>query len=380
MEPQSVKNQHTPARVVHCADYRGPYSGSFVPMLVAAGKAARDAGYETTICFSEVARGRPWLIELAGLADVRFIERSGIRGDMLQLRRIIDESDRPTVLHTHFGSFDEATSLLRLQRRHTAVLWHAHSGSTRRIRLRSQAAGAVFGRLVNGVICVSPAMSEEMLARRFPPAKLRVLPNAIDVDRFPPISKRERVATRSALGIDPSAKVVLHFAWNWDVKGGALLLEVAGAMASDPDVTFLTVVGENARDVPEQELRSHAGVRAIGPRGEVNELYAAADAFLNCSRAEGGLPYAVLEALARGLPAVVTVPPVRRELVDGLPAGRAVRRDAGAVAAALSEVFALDSEQLGEHAEAARHRVSATYALTPWARRLVELYDEVLKR
>jgi glycosyltransferase involved in cell wall biosynthesis len=374
-----MQNPPQTDRIVHCADYGGPYSGSFVPMLVAAAKAARARGYETTICFSEVARDRPWLVELEGLADVRFIERSGLRENARQLDRVVDHGVAgATLLHTHFGTFDEATALLRLRHRRTRVLWHAHSGTTRRIRLRSKLYGAVFGRIIDGIVCVSGAMVDEMVARRFPPAKVRQLPNAIDIDRFPPITAEERAAARNALGVPQEATVVLHFAWNWAIKGGEALLATAKAISSNPEVMFLTVIGEHGGDAPRDEIERTPNVRPLAPSANVNELYAAADAFLNCSMAEGGLPYAVLEALARGLPAVVTVPPVRPEIVEGLPAGRAVAREPQAIAAALEEVLAFTPAQRAAHAEAARQRVATSYALEPWARQLVDLYDEAL--
>jgi glycosyltransferase involved in cell wall biosynthesis len=350
-------------------------------MLAAAARAAGERGYETIICFSEISRDRQWLSELNGLAEIRFIECSGVRGDLRHLRQILDEVDgRPTVLHTHFGTFDKPAALLHLQRRRTRVFWHAHSGTTRRIRMRSKVYGAVFGRIVNGILCVSPAMYEEVLARRFPAAKVRQLPNAIDLDRFQPIAAEERTTARRALGLPPAAKVVLHFAWNWAIKGGDLLLAAAEAMGASPEVTFLTVVGERGGDAPREALSRSSSVHAVAPRGNVNELYAAADAFLNCSRAEGGLPYAVLEALARGLPAVVTDPPVRAELVEGLPGGRAISPEPGLIAASLKEVLALTPAQRADHAVAARARVAGSYALESWSQRLVDFYDEALGR
>lgn len=375
-------------RIVHCADYGGPYSGSFVPMLVAAASAARDRGYETTICFAAVARDRPWLGDLGDLAEIRFVEPSGIREDLRQLERILDEIDgRPTVLHTHFGTFDVPAALLGMRRRRTAVLWHAHSGTVRRIRLRSKVYGVVFGHIVNGVICVSPAMYDDALARQFPATRLRLLPNAIDLDRFQPIAPEEHAAARRALGLPSSAKVVLHFAWNWAIKGGELLLETAellgaadaiGASPASPEVVFLTVVGEDGGDAPRDKLARLPNIRALAPRGNVNELYAAADVFLNCSRAEGGIPYAVLEALARGLPAVVTDPPVLPEVVDGLPGGRAVPPQPDAIISALREVLAFTPAQRADHATEARARIASSYSLQPWSQQLVDLYDEAL--
>jgi glycosyltransferase involved in cell wall biosynthesis len=346
-------------------------------MLAGAARAARERGLETTICFSDIARGRAWLQELNDLADVRFIEGSGSRTAMPQLKRVLEEGGRlPTVLHTHFGTFDVAAALLGVQRRNTAVLWHAHSAGERRIRLRSKAYGAVLGRIVDAILCVSPEIHEECLERRFPRGKLRQMPNAIDLARFAPIAPEERAAARDRLGLPESAQVVLHFGWDWLRKGGDLLLAAADLM-QEPEPVFLTVTGEGPGDAPRDRLERHPTVRALAPHGDVRELYAAADVFVNCSRAEG-MPYSLLEALARGLPVLATDLPVQREVLAGLPGARVVAAEPAAIAAGLREVLALSAEQRSDHATAARARVADSHALEPWARRLVDLYEEAL--
>jgi len=378
-QPSPVQNPKALGRIVHCASYGGPYAGSFIPMLASVARAARDYGYETTICFSEVAQGRPWLGEVSDLADIRFFKPSGTRTDLLRLREILDEtSGQPTVLHTHFGMWNEPAALLGLQRRHTAVLWHAHSASARRNRLRSKAYGAVFGRLVNGILCVSPEIYEDALARCVPPRKLRQLPNAVDLERFGPVAPGERDAARRRLGLSSDARIVLHFGWDWHRKGGDLLLAAADRMASsEPEVEFLTVLGETTGEALRDLLERHPTVRSLAPHARVNELYASADVFLNCSRAEG-MPYSVLEALARGLPVVATDLPGQRDVLDGLRGAEVVSPESAAIATALREVLGLAPAERAEHASAARARVAASYGLGPWSSTLVALYAEAL--
>jgi len=374
-----VRDSRVVGRIIHCADYGGSYSGSFVPMLAAAATAARDRRYDTTICFSEVARGQSWLADLSELAEIRFIKSSGIWADMRQLERILDETNRrPTVLHTHFGTFDVPAALVRLRRRRTAVLWHLHSGRNRRIRLRTKAYGAVFGRIVDAMVCVSREMYEAVPALGFPLGKLRLLSNAIDLERFEPVTPDERATARRQMGLSPDARVVLHFAWDWTIKGGDRLLATADLMTAEPGLAFLTVVSEDPGDAPWDLLERHPTVQPLAPRGNVNELYAAADVLLNCSRAEGGIPYAVLEALARGLPVVATSPPVQRDVLDGLLGGRVVPPEPAAISTALREVLAFTPAERADHAIAARARVAASFSLDPWAHRLVDLYDEAL--
>ena len=361
-------------RIVHCADYGGPYAGSFIPMLRAAAKSARDAGLHTTVCFSEVARGRPWLSEFDELAEIRFIGPGGTREQAHQLASVVGagNGDR-TVVHTHFGTFDVPAAVVRVLRRHTAVVWHSHSARDYPVRLRGKAYGALLGRVVNATICVSPEIYEDLLARSFPPGRLVQMPNAIDIERFGPIAADDRASARRALGLADDARVVLHFAWNWRIKGGDRLLAVADLLSGD-GVRFLTVVGD---DAPAALLEGAGDVTALEPRSDVASLYAAADVFLNCSRTEG-MPYAVLEALSRGLPVLATDLPVQRDVLGGLLGARIVPPEAAEIATGLRELLALSTEQRAEHAHAARTRISEAYALDGWADRLTGLYLRLL--
>ena len=63
-----------------------------------------------------------------------------------------------------------------------------------------------------------------------------------------------------------------------------------------------------------------------------------------------------------------------------MPGGRAVDPQISAIVGALAEVLALTQAERGDHAAAARARVRESYALAPWARRLVSVYDRVLER
>lgn len=376
----AVRNRPATARIVHCASYGGPYSGSFVPMLAAVSRVARARGYETTICFSEVARNRPWLSELDGLAEVRFIVSTDTRGMLGDLKRILDEGDgRPTVLHTHFGAFDFAAAALRLLRRHTAVLWHVHSEIPRPARLRSKAYGAVFGRIVDRVLCVSPTIYDSLLLRRFPEAKLLQLANAIDLSRFIPITPSERSAARQRLDLPASAQVVLHFGWDWHRKGGDLVLAAAQALSTEPNLIFLTVTGDDAKGSTGERVARHPNVRALPPHANVNELYAAADVFLSCSRAEG-MPYAILESLARGLPVLATDLPAQRAVIAQLPGSRLVAAEPHAITGALRALLALTPDERSDHATLARARVAASYGLDAWADRVIDLYRDALER
>jgi glycosyltransferase involved in cell wall biosynthesis len=364
-------------QVIQCADYGGSYAGSFVPMLIETAREATVRGYPSTVLLSDIARGRPWLGELENVAEVRFLAAGGSRVSgagpaMEAISSAVRRGPGSAVVHTHFESFDIPAALLRLRDRSLRVFWHEHGPvlDDRRSRLRNTARYASLGPLVSGMLCVSPDIRSQLRRRLAPARKLRDFPNAVDTTRFSPPQPGEREAVRRQLGLPNDARVVVHFGWSWHRKGGDLMLAASERLDDLDQLIILTVVSE---DPP--GLADAARVRALPPTDDVSRLYAAADAFLSCSRAEGA-PLAVLEALACGLPVVGTDLRIQREVLSGLPGGLAVPPDPAEIAGALRTVLTMSAESRTEHGRLASERVRASFALDVWARRLVDLYEQ----
>ncbi|HUJ35336.1 MAG TPA: glycosyltransferase family 4 protein [Solirubrobacteraceae bacterium] len=368
--------------VLHCADYAGPYAGSFVPMLRSAAQEARRRGHETGFVLSDVARGRTWLEELERVGEIQFVHAGGSRtSDTGPLARrlagVLRGQRGAVVLHTHFSTFDIPAALVGLRRRDSAVLWHEHTplADEPHTRLRNALRYRWVGRLADRILCVSPELHRDLRARGAPPGKLLDFPNAVDTQRFSPITDSERAAARSALGLPPAARVVLHFGWTWHRKGGDLMLAAAERLGSDPELTVLTVVGESATPDLANHLERIPALRVVAPTSDIRRLYGAADVFLSCSRAEG-MPFAVMEALACGLPVVGTALPIQRALLSDLPGACIVPEDdPAAITAAITAVLSLGPGARAAHARLARARIDPAYALETWARRLVDLYE-----
>jgi glycosyltransferase involved in cell wall biosynthesis len=175
------------------------------------------------------------------------------------------------------------------------------------------------------VINVSRAQEREGLALRlFAPGQSVVILNGIDVARLG-ASALDRWDARTALGLEPSVSVVGCVARFDEVKRLDLLLRAAAAVPSAPTVALIGGGPEEAR------LRALAAEGGLGPRvrfaGEVPDaarLLAAFDVFAAPSRKEG-LPLAVVEAMALGVPVVASDIAAHRELLgpdsDGLVEG-----------------------------------------------------------
>jgi glycosyltransferase involved in cell wall biosynthesis len=171
-----------------------------------------------------------------------------------------------------------------------------------------------------------------------------VIPNGVDTDRFRPPLPQERVHRRARYGISTEEFVLLYTGRMVKGKGIDLLLrslpDIAGAL---PVVPRLVLVGSG--ELQEDSIEAVVRQRAADPRSritwvqntdDVTEFLYLADAFVFPSRQEG-LPNSVLEALATGLPCILSDIPPHREI-------------AGRSTASNVFLFELENEQSLRHA------------------------------
>jgi len=217
---------------------------------------------------------------------------------------------------------------------------------------------------------VAQAVAERHVsARAVPTSKLRVIPNGVDTARFRPDSeRRERV--RRALGLGQ------EFAWlaagrlMWK-KGYDTLLQACARIQEG----VLLIAGSGPQ---EDELRGLAGgnVRFLGQRDDVADLMSACDGFVQSSVVEG-LPVALLEAAASGLPCVATNAGGAGEVGTAhiVPPG-----DPEALACAMMRVMNLPVEERQRFGLAGRGEVVARFDSNVVLHMWEELYREMLAR
>jgi len=139
-----------------------------------------------------------------------------------------------------------------------------------------------------------------------PAEKIRVVYNAVDLERFRPGgSEADRSTIRSELGIGAADPMLLYVGSGFKRKGVAAAIR---ALSCLPDNTRLVVVGRE-RLRPYQRLAARHGLAArvhfTGPVRAVERYYRAADLFVFPTVYE---PFsnACLEAMAAGLPVVTS--------------------------------------------------------------------------
>jgi colanic acid/amylovoran biosynthesis glycosyltransferase len=171
-------------------------------------------------------------------------------------------------------------------------------------------------------------------------------------------------------------------------KGIEYAIRAAALVLRDRSFRY-TIVGDGPERQRLEGLIDHLGVsgsvRIIGWRGhdEVHRLLSTADAFMlpSVTAADGdeeGLPVALMEAMAAGLPVLSTLHSGIPELVrDGIEGFLVRERDVEALASRCS-VLVDDPRLRAELGSAARLRIEERHDNHMLHDRLVELYRELL--
>lgn len=219
------------------------------------------------------------------------------------------------------------------------------------------------------------------------PGRVSVVANGIEPDRFAPASMVPagfRRAARRELGVDEDdVPVVGTVARMARQKGVDDFLEVVRlTRAAQPRVRFLWA-GEGpladavARRAEAMGLFKHGTLRLLGNVPDMQAYYAALDFFVLTSRWEG-MPYALLEARAAGLPTVATETWGSAACVEHGRTGLLV--PVGVPEEAARAVLGLlrDPARASRLGESAAEDVRRRHTLTTWALSTDRLYREIL--
>ena len=234
------------------------------------------------------------------------------------------------------------------------------------------------------MIAVSRAVKDEICARdSIAPAKVEVIYNGIEVDRFKVPSAEEKSAARVKLALDPKAPVIGTISRLSKQKGHTFLLKAfAELLASFPDLRLL-IVGSGPLD---EELRSEARELAIeeniiftGARRDVPEVLKAIDIFAMPSLWEG-FPVSLLEAFATGLPVVATPVGGVADAIERNLSGLLVEpEDVQGLKYALTKLLE-DKEFAASLGKEARAVVEDRFSVTTMLDSMTSLYKDILEK
>jgi glycosyltransferase involved in cell wall biosynthesis len=235
----------------------------------------------------------------------------------------------------------------------------------------------LMGKLSTAVIHVSESERKDGAALGVvPPKKARVIPNGIDPAKF--ASPSGGAALRAELGIPADAPVVGSVGLLNDAKGYDLLVAAAAKL---PEDVHVMIVGHGEREEALRRQGEELGLadrlHLAGWRDTLGAAHDAMDVFVLPSRWEG-LPYALIEAMAAGLPCVSADVNGSRDVFDTEPpCGLLVaREDPEALADGLS-LLLRDGELRTRIASAGPARIAEAFTVDVMVDATLALYREL---
>ncbi|MBY0276537.1 glycosyltransferase [Candidatus Binatia bacterium] len=276
-----------------------------------------------------------------------------------------------------------AWAAVRLLQPRPALAWNIrqslaslrHESALTRLVIR---VGARLSSGADAVVNNSRASAAQHAALGFDPRRVEIVPNGFDTRLFRP-DPEARGALRARLGVAPGAALAGLIARFDPVKRHDLFLEaVARVRRSGCDVHAI-VAGPGAtrentalgRLVERAGLTAHAHL--LGTCDGVERVLAALDVLVSASSRAEGFPNVVGEAMACGVPCVVTDTGDCAAIVGDagvvVPPG-----DGTALAAALEEVLRLSPAERQALGDAGRRRAAERYTLAATSERYATLY------
>ena len=205
------------------------------------------------------------------------------------------------------------------------------------------------------------SQDDTALHRRHPrlSAETTVIGNGVDIDRFTPASPDERSRARAELGLADDDVVIAFVGHEFDRKG---LRHLVAALTGLPDLVRVVVVGGDADMVRAAEGHA-AGVGVsgrlhfVGRVPDPRSALAAADLFALPSAYEA-YPLVVLEALASGLPVIVTPTGGTTDVVVNGTNGWVVEANSAAVTEAVLAYLGADRAAMRARARETAERLT----------------------
>lgn len=269
---------------------------------------------------------RPELIEAR--VSVRSPEKSGrwdLAGFLWRLTKLLRQ-ERPDVLHGYLGGPNVLTVLLKPLLPRTRVVWGLRAAVLDldrydRFSRYTLQAERLLSRFADRIVVNSRAGRSFAIERGFPKGKIVAIPNGIDTDRFrPDPASQDRI--QREWGIAEHEKLVGLVARLIPIKDHPNFLHAAALLAHEREDVRFVCVGDG-RPAYRDELRSLSRKLGLedrlvwaGARSDAPAVFNALDVAVSSSYGEG-FPNVIGEAMACGVPCVVTDVGDSKDIVDG---------------------------------------------------------------
>jgi glycosyltransferase involved in cell wall biosynthesis len=355
----------------------------------------RDAGVEPVVVTlkSRGTEGVERALRADGF-DIRVLEPGSVLAQARQLRTIV-RAEQPALVHTMLWRANQVGRLANLRRVTllTSLVNESYGRArladphVRRVALRlTQAVEVLTAHLLTDAFhAVSQSVKDaEIHGQRLSADRITVVPRGRDDRRLGAPSPERRAEQRRASGITDDALVLVNVARQEYQKGHRhLVAALPAVLERHPDVQ-LRVAGRTGTETPAlEQLVAATGVGAhvdfLGHVPGVADFLATGDLFVFPSLYEG-MPGAVIEAMAMGLPIVASDIPSVREVVE--PATNALLVDPSDHRALADAIATLLDDPARRHAygQESRRIYETRFRLDVSVRAMRALYERLVAR
>ncbi|MDD3333929.1 MAG: glycosyltransferase family 4 protein [Eubacteriales bacterium] len=344
----------------------------------------QEQGYEVHLCARNDTEGPvdrvPYCDRYIELPFERSPLSAGNGAVAKKLKRLIDEGDY-TLIHcnTPVGGMLGRLCARGARKKGTKVVYTAHgfhffTGAPLKNWLLFYPAERWLARYTDLLITIN--IEDEKRARRFPAKNVaRVNGVGVDLSRFD--APVDRAAIRASLGIGETEPVLITVGEHSARKNQAVLLKAAAELPKAQ--VLLCGWGEKLGELQSlaRELHMEERVHFLGFRKDVPALLKCADVFVFPSLQEG-LPVAQMEAMAAGLPCVVSNVRGNADLIRPGEGGMLEKPDD--VEGFRSDISALLQDPSLRQTMGARNAAFIKpYGLAPVLVQMAALYTQMLK-
>lgn len=240
--------------------------------------------------------------------------------------------------------------------------------------------------LADSVISISQEISRSYHESGLPVSKLAEIPNGVNTKLFSPADRQRQADLREQLNLPPNVPLIIFVGDVCYRKGVDLLLKAWRDVLLVFPSAWLLLVGPVAINDPDQPLNvpsiteflaDSAQTLAVGYQEEVKNYLGAADIFTLPSRQEG-LPNAVIEAMAVGLPCVASDIEGNVDLIHHAQNGLLFESESvNQLSEALIRLLNNPSER-NQFGRQARKTIETDYSMESVTNRYIALYDSLL--
>ena len=298
------------------------------------------------------------------------------------LREIIEKEQFDLIYcHTPVGAMLARLAGISARKRGTKVIYMAHgfhfyNGAPLLNWMIYYPAEKFLSRFTDGLITIN--QEDYRRAQKFHAGKTILIPGVgIDLDKF---QKKEptRQEIRNKLGI-PDGKIILMSVGELTKRKNHMVVIDALARLKEYDILYV-ICGDGPMKAQLRAKAEELGVRdrvkLLGFRKDIAELHKAADIFVFPSLQEG-LPVAVMEAMASGLPIVASKIRGNEDLISNNQGGYLVNpMDSEQVAKAIEKM--IQNPKKREKMEKRNLEIIAKYGQETVLQKMDEFFDEIV--